>query len=272
MKSVYAELAKQSYERHASADTVGNFVCDKRYGQANSSVYVNQGDKRVAYVIRGTNPTNPEDLLSDAAVLVGKIQHTRRYREIRRRFLQLQKDFPGYKIDAIGHSLGGSLALALLEEYPYEVDGIYIYNPGAGFGTTLKGLKNRFLSFIGKKKYKTIRNKTHIYHTKGDPISLLSHAIDGHIEVNEADGSNPHSIDNWVQPSEKLTSNEVAVPSAGNDPEEGRLGGVSTLHLIKRLKKHGISHRGMNRRQMLFVLEKIMELEPQQRSKALARI
>lgn len=202
MSDIYAELAAASYERHESPEHIGDFTVNRAYGQANSSVYASPST--VALCIRGTNPKNPQDLASDAALAVGKLRHTTRYKEIRSRFRQILRDYPNHRVIVVGHSLGGTLAAELLNEYPSEISDIYIFNPGAGIDSILKGTKGHILAALGIKRYKAIKRKTHIYRVKGDIISLLSRILPGdHVEGKLKDDQNAHSIYNWAGPPKK---------------------------------------------------------------------
>ena len=43
----YAKLASSAYEKSNSPDDIDGYICDRSYGQANSSVYYNQDLKEV---------------------------------------------------------------------------------------------------------------------------------------------------------------------------------------------------------------------------------
>ncbi len=152
----------------------------------------------VALGIRGTDPKNPEDLLSDVHILTSTLKVSRRYREIAARFKQLKKEFPDKKKVIIGHSLGGSLASQLLVDYIDDIHAIYVYNPGAVPSDIVKGLKTRLFAALGVKFYKKLKRKTHLFHVKGDIISFLSRFHAGTHKDVKQDSSNPHSVENFT--------------------------------------------------------------------------
>lgn len=202
MSKVYAELAAASYDRAKSPQSIDSFECDRRYGQANSSVYVSPDT--VALCIRGTNPKNPEDLLSDVAIVTGSLRHSRRYKEISARFKQIIKDFPNLRKIVIGHSLGGSLASQLLVDYEKYIDSIYIFNPGAVPIDIIKGLKTKLFAALGIKFYKKLKRKTHLFYVKGDIISFLTKFSAGkHNNIDSTRGIAAHSLDNFLKDAKK---------------------------------------------------------------------
>ena len=223
MSALYAELAAAPYERHESPSVIGPFECVRKFGQSNSSVYLSPDT--VALCIRGTNPKNPQDLASDAALAFGKLRFTTRYKEIKSRFRQLLRDYPNHKIIVVGHSLGGTLAAELLNEFPNEIDSIHIFNPGAGIDSILKGTKGHILASLGIKRYKAIRRKTHIYHIKGDIISFLSRILPGnHIEGKNKEDTSAHSLANF-QASEQENVNPNPQDIASYDQNKPNLQG-----------------------------------------------
>jgi len=188
MPQIYAKLAAASYDRAKSADNIDSFVCDRSFGQANSSVYVNNDLKEVVYAIRGTNPKNPEDLLNDAAIMVGAITKTRRFKELSQRFADIYKKYTGYKIVLVGHSLGGELCRNILLQYPQYIDSAHVFNSGSGVGVAVKSLLCKFKM---SNECKIMKNKLHVYSVPGDVVSFLSMFLPGKKIVEQSNSNNP---------------------------------------------------------------------------------
>ena len=195
----YAKLASSAYEKSNSPDDIDGYICDRSYGQANSSVYYNQDLKEVVLAIRGTKASNPEDLVNDANILVGNITKTKRFVELSQRLGQIIKQYVGYKVVVCGHSLGARLSQELLLKYPNYIDSAHIFNSGSSFDVAIKGL---YLRLKKSTEYKIMRQKLHIYSVPGDPLSFLSRFLPNKTLTTETNTSlNPidqHTMTNFT--------------------------------------------------------------------------
>jgi hypothetical protein len=195
----YAKLASASYQKKQSPDNIDGYICDRGFGQANSSVYYNEDLKEVVYAIRGTNPKNPEDLLNDANILVGTITKTRRFKELSQRLGQIIKKYQGYRVVLVGHSLGGKLSQELLLKYPNYIDSAHVFNSGSGFDVAVKGL---FCKFKETNECKIMKRKLHIYSVPGDVLSFMSRFLPHKTLTTETNSSfNPidqHTMSNFT--------------------------------------------------------------------------
>mmetsp|Transcript_20715 Transcript_20715/g.52211 ORF Transcript_20715/g.52211 Transcript_20715/m.52211 type:complete len:689 (-) Transcript_20715:168-2234(-) len=87
---------------------------------------------RVAVCHRGT--WAPRDLLDDLFLLTGTFRASGRYREASRRCAALARLWPGATFTHVGHSLGGSVAMALVERLPEGAAAeAHAFNPGISF-------------------------------------------------------------------------------------------------------------------------------------------
>ena len=195
----YAKLASASYQKKQSPDNIDGYICDRSFGQANSSVYFNEDLKEVVMCIRGTNPKNPDDLLNDANILIGNITKTRRFKELSQRLSQIIEKYQGYKVVLTGHSLGGKLSQELLLKYPNYIESAHVFNSGSGFDVAVKGL---FCKFKETNECKVMKRKLHIYSVPGDPLSFLSRFLPHKTLTTETNTSvNPidqHSMSNFT--------------------------------------------------------------------------
>jgi pimeloyl-ACP methyl ester carboxylesterase len=84
---------------------------------------------RVAVCHRGT--WSPADLLDDLHLLTGCFRASARYREAAIRSNALLAAWPAATFTHVGHSLGGSVAMALVQRMPAQVDAeAHAFNPG----------------------------------------------------------------------------------------------------------------------------------------------
>jgi hypothetical protein len=236
-KKLYAQLAGEAYRR-ADAKDVDPFVVVKEYGKANSVVF--ESPDSIVLSIRGTNMKNPEDLATDAAVLAGALNLSRRYREIKSRLKTLIKKYPGKKILLTGHSLGGTIAINLLADYPKKIHEIHIYNPFSTTNTAISGVTNTVLAKFGSSAAKMIKRKTHIYHVPGDVLSFMSRFSSGNYHDQHSSSLNPierHSISEFKQKSAEPAAAEpepVVAPEPAVVPENvgGDMNDFDQLHTI----------------------------------------
>ena len=67
--------------------------------------------------IKGTDPFNIKDMVSDASIFLGNSSKDRQFRERRKDVKDIYKSIPdNEKIDLVGHSLGGSIATHILSK------------------------------------------------------------------------------------------------------------------------------------------------------------
>ena len=105
--------------------------------------------------IRGTVPTNYQDLVSDIGILSADTAfNTTRLSAHKKIIDEIIDKYPGYKLILSGHSLGGYLAEQLAETYP-DAQGV-VFNPGTS---------------LSKSNLSTPQSNVIGYRTRGDPVS-----------------------------------------------------------------------------------------------------
>lgn len=92
------------------------------------AVYTNPDTKEVNVSIRGTKLTSFKDLKADAGLLFNNLKNTEKYQDIQSNIKNIKEQFPNYKINAIGHSLGASIGRELANQN--LVDKAYNFNEG----------------------------------------------------------------------------------------------------------------------------------------------
>jgi hypothetical protein len=150
-KNILQQIAESSYSRTSPKD-IGNFTL--LHKTDTMVFYVDYTDKTIIVGIRGTRPTDSEDLYADAQIAFGKLKDTDRYKkdeEELRRVQQYQKpsEFDYY---GVGHSLSGAILDLLLSKklLKYAIS----YNPA---------VESRFFQ---------TNNNLRIYNS-GDPLYLI---------------------------------------------------------------------------------------------------
>jgi hypothetical protein len=103
--------------------------------------YKARGDNTIVVAIRGTVPTNAEDLKADASIALGLLERTPRYLNDLRTLQVFQQQYPPAQYDyyGVGHSLGGAILDLFLQNQLLK-SGLS-YNPAVQpkhFGTELR--------------------------------------------------------------------------------------------------------------------------------------
>jgi hypothetical protein len=91
----------------------------------------NQKEKKLLYVVNGTNPLRPQDLYTDVALAVGQLKATPRYKSDKRSYEKAKAKYSEDKVVIAGHSLGGAIS-SKLDNSPRAK--IYTFNPAATLG------------------------------------------------------------------------------------------------------------------------------------------
>ena len=196
---VMAKMTASSYLKHKSPDNINGYTLNRDYGQANSSVFVNNVNKEVVLSIRGTVLTNPEDIYNDIFLFYGKLKQTTRYKELEDRVNKILNEYKEYKITVVGHSLGGSLSLLLLQSNPKIFHEVHIFNPGVSTRSLIK----YWSSNIFNPNIKLILRKLHVHTVFGDVISFLSLFLGGNLTtIFDNETLNFHTISNFLKEEE----------------------------------------------------------------------
>lgn len=149
-------------------------------------VFINDKTKEIVISHRGTNTSSKSNLVSDVAIGLGLQGITNRFKTAVRKDAKIKNSFPGYKITAVGHSLGGLLGTHSATQN--KIKGV-----GYNIGSTLPTI-----SQISPFQKKINKNITH-YSVNFDPVSIGSKKYPiKQIRVPRKKGLNPHALENFV--------------------------------------------------------------------------
>ena len=131
---LHANLSDLAYRSHDDADAAARalgYRVDKSLSNQNATTFVNdRGEAIVSY--RGTNPKNTDDLAADLHIATGSRKH-KRFDEAEDLARRVKSKY-GDKVQATGHSLGGTQALHVNKKLGINA---HVFNPGAGLGDTV---------------------------------------------------------------------------------------------------------------------------------------
>ena len=139
---------------------------------------VTKKENTIVMSIRGTDLTRLEenDILTDALLAFGQEKCRNCYKNTYTNLLEIHKAYPTYKIILTGHSLGGRIAVDLLDsDLGKYVDEVHVFNCATA-PAHLYPSRPCFMDTIPKNKINFCENrdKLHIHLVNNDPISILS--------------------------------------------------------------------------------------------------
>lgn len=152
---------------------IGPFQYEAAPSNKRIAVYEDQKSNTIAVAFRGT--TNKADVRTDMKVLSGRLNQSKRYNEDKAVVRRLLAQNPSSKFVFTGHSLGGSIAIALMRAYHARPNlRAVVFNAGVGFGERAdKSLPIRF------------------YHVKGDAVSVLGTRLFQDVRVIDSAHNDP---------------------------------------------------------------------------------
>ena len=139
--------------------------------------YCNEKENTIVMSIRGTDLTRLEenDILTDALLAFGQEKCRNCYKNTYTNLLEIHKAYPTYKIILTGHSLGGRIAVDLLDsDLGKYVDEVHVFNCATAPAHLYR--RTMFHGYNSKNKinFQENRDKLHIHLVNNDPISILS--------------------------------------------------------------------------------------------------
>jgi len=201
---LYADLsaaAYQSFDESSQMAAQYGYELDAELSNANRHVFHHPTTGKTVIAYRGTQIHNAGDLLTDAAIAAGFEEHTRRYHESQEVLKRAVQKYGKENIHLTGHSLGGSIALHLANEYGVSAS---VYNPAFTPLDVAESKRSGFHMRYGilpewihpdPAKQRNI----HIFTTGVDPISALSLKSSGYsVFVVRPRSLNVHTIDNFT--------------------------------------------------------------------------
>ena len=110
----------------------------------------------IVVAIRGTKPTEKDDLVADANIALGRLPETARFKRDQSTLLSIQNRYPPSKYDyyGVGHSLGG----AILDEFIHDgwIKNGISYNPAIAPRDVLQPNTNQRIYAEGDPLYKVM--------------------------------------------------------------------------------------------------------------------
>lgn len=165
------------------------------YGLSNRGVMVaEKGNKRVISV-KGTDPSNPKDLLSDFQLALGLHKSNTQFKERKNQIKNIMRQNPEKEYHLVGHSLGSSIIANALASSPSilrNTTKAHLFNQGST--PVFEAMLNP-----RKENISMVEEKTIHYKHADDIISKTAGKYgDVIISRKKKKGINPHSILNWI--------------------------------------------------------------------------
>ncbi len=139
--------------------------------------YINDVNNTVVMSIRGTDLAQFEenDFYTDALLFIGKEKNRSHYKNSYENLKQIYKKYPNYKVILLGGSLGGRIAIDLLDsDLGQKLYEVHVFN----CATVPLNLYKSAVCHMDKKKkdvkFCNNRNKLHINLVNNDLLSILS--------------------------------------------------------------------------------------------------
>lgn len=162
--------------------TSKGYLQDTGISSNNHTLFVNKEKKKALFTVKGTDPSNINDLATDVVLgFAGTrfgLNKTPRFGESKNSLATAKQQYDGYDFTILGHSLGASIASQIADKN----DKVYTMNKGVGLPNFVFG---------GEDAQKETEIKT-----RYDPVSALSRAD---ITIPFATSLNPlraHRLDN----------------------------------------------------------------------------
>jgi hypothetical protein len=166
------------------------------YGLSNRGVMVAEKGNQSVISVKGTNPINKSDILSDIQLALGLHKSNIQFRQRKNEIKNIIRRNPEREYILTGHSLGGSIITNALASSPSilrNVKKAYTFNSGStpAFQAMLK---------VRKENETMLNEKLEHHQTKADPISAFGNRF-GETIFHKQRSRNPltaHSILNFV--------------------------------------------------------------------------
>jgi len=113
IKDIAYEVAKASYKPFAEHNINEYQLVHQT---PTLKFYENPYDGKMVVAIRGTNPSDPADLYADTLIAIGKLTSSNRYKKDAEEVRRIKYKFPSHKFYGVGHSLGGAILDAMIDE------------------------------------------------------------------------------------------------------------------------------------------------------------
>ena len=96
-KAIYAKLANAAYDAYKNPSSVptmkiGSYQAIPQLSDKDAILFVSRQNRELVLAIRGTVPTNPEDLALDATIVKNKLTHTPRFAKLLQKCADIIED------------------------------------------------------------------------------------------------------------------------------------------------------------------------------------
>lgn len=112
-RSILHQMSKEAYESNPKR-LIGGF----RLIEATPTLKFYLSDKTIVVAIRGTVPTDKDDVKADASIAINKLKSSARYQKDMSTILDVMRRYPAseYTYYGVGHSLGGAILDLFINE------------------------------------------------------------------------------------------------------------------------------------------------------------
>jgi transcription antitermination factor NusG len=187
---LYAKLNQEAQKTADKRKSIKPYTYVEADSNREVAVYIDKTDKVLCLVYRGTDWDVKLDVLAVAAIGVGNVKLSKKYRDLQRHFLDMISKYK-YKVILTGHSLGGAISTALYDVCK-DKKGVndcrfIVYNRGSS-NMELHG-----------KVSKDHKRRKHVY-TAEDTIAtpFIADTKTKHILMPTTNKKNVHSLSNYV--------------------------------------------------------------------------
>jgi pimeloyl-ACP methyl ester carboxylesterase len=192
--SAHYNFDKEDIEKNMAKDLPEGYKVN--YGLSNRGVMVTEKGNESFISIKGTNPANKSDVLSDVQLALGLHKSNIQFRQRKNEIKNILKRNPEREYTLIGHSLGGSIVTNALASSPSILRNIkkaHTFNTGStpAFQSSLKPRKENI---------DMLNEKLEHHKTKADIISATPDKF-GETTFHKQKSRNPltaHSLSNFI--------------------------------------------------------------------------
>jgi len=124
----FFKVAKEEYNTNPP-QIIDNFKLV--YSSPTIHIYLDENGKTILLSFRGTVPTNKDDLLADASIVINRLYYSNRFKNDKEQIQKIFQKYPPNKYEyyVTGHSLGGAITNSIIREYPNNIKYAITYNP-----------------------------------------------------------------------------------------------------------------------------------------------
>lgn len=174
----YARLSNQSYNPKHKRTNIDDWIYDPDQSSTYIAVYHDSKSNRSSIVNRGTKVTDVNDLLSDAGLIAGYGEDSKRVKDTLRIGKRLERN--GREPVYVGHSYGGTVTYYAARKHNKES---HSFNMGATSAMMLREVARMAKCNTGFDSASCVddsdRKKLNVYTNSADPLSALSRQMVG---------------------------------------------------------------------------------------------